>query len=685
MNSKYEQAMDPTSGRDVGAENTGGIAPRPWAAALTIGIASILVVFIPLAVSTLNAVKVAGLPLGYYLAAQGSLLLVAMLGLWLAGPWRNTPLRERFSALLSSLTATGRLLSVGVLMTLVGTMFVNGYDGLPLIIGLAAGLLVSLVFVAPALDRAKALHADDLIGTLTGSTYAAAATSLAMVASLVMLLSIELEVAALAAASIDESSGVEPDVLIGAIATIAVAASLIPGRRFWYATIAVALIVCAGGIWLLASWLLRGEDLFFLPPLAYAPHFGELNGLERALLLEGLADPVSMPPFARPFVQISQLNFALLTLSVLLGAAVLPHMLWRRKAPSAVSKATSELPPSFPTRQKAALGLAVTALIVTSLPAVAVLAKVELYRSLSAGIEVSKLPAWAQTGSRAGYVRVCSGENTDSADQADGVEGAENAADCGDSNARMRIADLAINPAGVLLMAPGLAGLPQPTPTIVAALIVVLALIAAAATLRLTSEAATSWMPKLKAPQPGRPTLPSSSPSLNWPLRLLLSVVFAGVAAIAVAILAESPVNRLYWSFALLGASVFPMLLLAALIPRVSGFAVAAGGLAGLALCIYYMVGTTSIFAPQFAMSWSAVSDAPPWLLDELKESLAACATAGSASSGEPCANALQLGRELANWFGIDGRAAATIAAPVAFLVALAVWVLTPGFWRKTS
>jgi len=56
-----------------------------------------------------------------------------------------------------------------------------------------------------------------------------------------------------------------------------------------------------------------------------------------------------------------------------------------------------------------------------------------------------------------------------------------------------------------------------------------------------------------------------------------------------------------------------------------------------------------------------------------------ACASADAeANSEQACRDALDMGRELANWFGIDGRAGAAIAAPAGFFVALLANSLSP-------
>lgn len=662
--------------------------PRKWAAAFTIVCAALLTLALPLAAPTLNAVGIAGIPLGYYFAAQGGLVLVALLGLWLSGPWRAWPHRERLGAFAASLSATGSWLSAGVALTIVGGLFVYGHDGLPLLLGLAAGLLVSLVFVAPALDRAGALHVDDLLARLTASTFAAAAAGLGMAAGLVMLLSIELEVFSLAVAATGSLPSLTASSAIGLVAALAVLLSFTPGRRFRAIVIASALLATVAGTWF-AVWALAGQAPGALvPQLAYGDALNELTRIERSLLTEGLADPVSMPPFSRPFVQVSWLNFLTLTMSMLLGASVLPHMLWRRKAAAGPYGRPSGARPGdfYPSRHKAAFGLAVAAMVLSALPAAAIFAKLELYKSIAAGITKDAEPGWMRNAAEAGYLRICPGaaatlEPAGEATATTKDDSSSMAAEpCGDPGGRLRIADLAINPAAVGLMAPDLAGIAAPWPVAFAAVAALLTLLAAAATLRMATEAATGWL-AIRRLDEFAGVLAAPAPLMP---RVFVAILFAALAAAGVILLNESAVNRLYWAFSLLGASVFPMVLLAALMPRIHGGALALGGLTGLAVCLYYVIGTTSIFAPQFALYWSAVSDAPPWLLEELDGLIKACAAAGEGSA-DACNGAIVQGRELANWFGIDGRAGAAIAAPVGLLVSILAGLLLPDASRRPS
>ncbi|KUO54718.1 MAG: hypothetical protein APF80_12745, partial [Alphaproteobacteria bacterium BRH_c36] len=563
----------------------------------------------------------------------------------------------------------------------------------PLLLGLAAGLLVSLVFIAPALDRAGALHVDDLLARLTASTYAAAAAGFGMAAGLVMLLSIELEVFALALAATGAGTMLAPPAAIGLAAALALILSFTPGRRLGATVIAMALLATAAGIWF-TVWALAGKAPgALIPQLAFGDALSELTRVERSLLTEGLADPVSMPPFSRPFVQVSWVNFACLTFTVLLGSSVLPHMLWRRKA-AASSPASSLASPAvsspasasgarpgdlYPSRHKAAFGLAVAAVVLSALPAAAIFAKLELYKSVAAGITANAQPDWMRDAAGAGYLRICpaalaavepAGAATATADSAQAGMATE---PCGDPSGRLRIADLAINPAAAVLMAPGLAGIAAPWPAVFAAIASLLTLLAAAATLHMATQAATGWF-AIKTLSKAAGGFAASVPLMP---RILVAILFAALAAAGVVLLGESAVNRFYWAFSLLGASVFPMVLLGALVPRIHGGALALGGVAGLAVCLYYVIGTTSIFAPQFALYWSAISDAPPWLLEELEVLLKTCATGGEGSL-EACDGAITQGRELANWFGIDGRAGAAIGAPVGLIMALFAAMLLP-------
>lgn len=707
---RVNSTVSATSGAAALAESgpDSRFRPRPRIAAFVLALAALLTLAIPVAAPTLNGVSLLGLPLGFYFAAQGGLLLVGLLALWLSGPWNHSSRLQRLEAFRASLSACGGWLTAGLASTLTGALFVMGHDGLPLFLGLAAGLIVSLVFFAPALDRAGALHLDDLLGRLTGSHYAAAAAGLCMAAALVMLMSIELEVATLAisavAVDLDASIGTSETVLIGA-ASLAVIVSLIPGRTFWYGYKALALVILAAGIWALA-WVATGrEPLGLIPQIAYAPGISSVTAAERALLMEGLADPVSMPPFVRPFVQVSHLNFFVLTLSMLLGTAVLPHTLWRRKeaakAPGAHAAklhtaANAPASGSYASRQKTAFSLVAAVIVLTAIPALSIFAKTDLFQKLAAGIEVTAQPKWLQSAQIAGFMRVCSGAETAatpgvSVDQGDVANAGANeassspgspaasASDCGDPTGRLRVQDLAINAAAVPLIMPQLAGMNPQAALAVATTLGFLALLSLAATLRMGVEAVTGFSRPLNA-APSE----TSQPPPHLALHLLIAAALAAASSGIVYGLAESPINRLYWAFAVLGASLFPMVLLSALWPRISGPALALGGLAGLSGCLYYVIGTTSIFSPQFALTWSAISDAPPWLLDELREYLATCAKPGP-DSLEACRAALEQGRELANWFGIDPRAAAAIGAPLGIVTAFVAGILSPSFWRRNA
>jgi cation/acetate symporter len=659
----------------------GGVRPRPWAAAFTIACATLLTFALPVVAPTLNAISLAGLPLGYYFAAQAGLILVALLGLWLSGPWNNAPRSQRLAAFAAAWVADGRWLTAGLVLTLIGGLFVYGQDGLPLLLGLGAGLLVSLVFIAPALDRAGALHVDDLLGRLTGSRAAAMAAALGVTAGLIMLLSIEVEVFSLAVATLAPHRA-DATTLVAAAAGVAVLLSMLPGRRFRSALSALALVTIAAGVWMLI-WAYSDAGLrSLLPQTVYGEALAQLTATERTLLAEGLADPVSMPPFVRPFVQVSWLNFVALTLNMLLGATVLPHLLWRRTAPARSSHSgdDDQSPFAFPSRYKGAFGLAVAAALLTALPAVAVLAKAELYKAISVGVPIaSEQPQWMQAAQRAGFLKVCPNGSVAEASGNQSASGAS-PSDCGDAMGRIRISDLALNPAATVLMMPALGDMAPRWSLMLASAVALLALWAAAATLRMGAEAATGWLGRSAARQTeGTPVVTQAPIALILPAALML----ASLAAAAVVVLDESPVNRIYWAFGLFGSCVFPMLLLSALMRRSNGWALALGGLTGLAVCLYYVIGTTSIFAPQFALYWSSVSDAPPWLLEELTTLLGECAADADANLSA-CRGALDLGRELANWFGIDGRAGAVLGAPVGLLVAIFASLLSPSFWRRS-
>ena len=661
--------------------------PRPVASSIALITALVLTLAVPLAAPTLNALSLAGVPVGYWISAQAGLVLVGVLGIWLSGAWADSSISTRLLAFRAAVPAVASWLTAGLSLTVVGALFVMGFDGVPLLLGLAVGLFLALVVVAPALDRAGACHIDELLGLLSGNKWAGAVAGLAIAAGLAILISVELEVAALSARAAGWHGTVLPPEAQTALLILAAAAlSLISFRHAWAWALTLSFIcLCAVLIGLVA--LLAEHPAGAVPYLSLAGSLAELTATERELLLSGLADPVSMPPFARPFVQVSEWNFVFLTLSVAIGAAALPHMLWRRN-PRQAEQVAPAWPMdgavgrhSYPTRQKAAFGLVLAALLLACLPATAVLGKLELYRSVAGEVRLSSAPSWLTSAADAGFLVACGSDADDGAKSSgpSDVDASAGAAGCGRGQP-LRISDLALNPAGVVLMLPHMANLPEPWPRAMAAALSIIALLAAAATLRMAAESGLGWSIAAGGLPPAR-AVPKG-------LKIFATVLVAAACWGLLEALDESPVNRVYWAFALFGASLSPMLLLCALAPRISGTALAFGGLVGLSIALYYMIGTTSVFAPQFALFWSQISDAPPWLLEDLQALLATCEAAGPAPSGDAlaaCADAVTLGRELANWFGLDSRAAAAIAAPVAIAGALVAAVVLAPFRRTVD
>ncbi len=684
-------AAAPEARQPNGDEPPGNLLrPRRIAAIVTLSCALLVTLAFPLAAPTLNGVAVGGLPLGYYFAAQGTLIVVALLGLWLSGPWNHSSLAQRFGALAAAISATGSWLTAGLVFTLVGGLFVYGFDGLPLYLGLAAGLLLSLVFIAPALDRTGARHVDELIGRLTGDRTAAFAVALGMAAGLALLISIEVEIFSLAAGIAlgpELSDGLPqlPWSLAMAGAAFALVLSLIPGRDFWAVLLALSLVALVIALGLVMTALVAASPVAVpaVPQLAYGPALESLTASERQLLVEGLADPVVMPPFLRPFVIVSALNFALLTMSMALGAAVLPHTLWRRRKAAEIAAAPYEGEADDPTgrhhaflsRHKAAFGLVLAAAVLTALPAASILVKHEVYRSVAEGLRMETLPDWAKHAESARFMRICGAQDAEPAAPGDPAS-----VSCGDADGRLRISDIAINPAGVLLMVPDMAGLAPMAGQGFAGLVALLALVAATATLRMSTQALLGPFARtrrdLVSPALEKPPANGGLP------HFLVALVVAAAAAALFAGLGESPVNRLHWAFALFASSVFPIVFLAAVAPRIDGRAMALGALTGGGLALYYMIGTSGPFAAEFALLWAPVSDAPPWLLEELESLIAQC-RAGGADVAEACRAAVVQGRELANWFGIDPRAAGVLAAPVAVVVTGIATLFVPSFWRR--
>ncbi len=257
----------------------------------------------------------------------------------------------------SGVTFSIEALSAFGLFGIVGAVFTYGHDALVLVIGLAAGFVLSLLVVGPRYSTVAARSLPDFLGM----RYSGAA--IRYLALCVMAIVTVLFVAAqLAAAGLVAAQGLGVSslvgVLVGALAILLVTV-LAQNSAMTRGHIVLSTIAFVGCL-IAAAWVLSARTGIFVPHLAYGGLFTDISAAENRL---GLETHFDLP--GEGFGLVAALS---LVACLAVGSAVMPHLLARSSAQG--SRAG--------TQHVLRSGLILFVVLATALPALGVLARVDV-------------------------------------------------------------------------------------------------------------------------------------------------------------------------------------------------------------------------------------------------------------------------------------------------------------------
>ncbi|MCB1504156.1 MAG: DUF4212 domain-containing protein, partial [Hyphomicrobiaceae bacterium] len=441
---------------------------------------AVLVLAVPLAAHQLEVIAVMGMPLSYYVGAQGILIGVTMLAFVFAHRQRRldnarkdgtNPLRperarpwaraDGVPGLTGALAMAGDWLSGAMLLTLAGALYALGHDGLSWLIGLFAGVALGGMLIGPHVHRSGAASVTGFLAQRFGAVAGAlAALIAALVTMLLLAANAKALVAVLAALMPDMRYGSEAGIL--SIAVVFIAAALRSGKPGMTTVQAVAYPLLAAVLAMLVVVTSKGiaPNIF-----TYGATLQAISSAELSLLQGELADPVSLKAYLRAFTTATPWDAVLLTLSLALGIAAVPHVLARPVA--ARSHEGARLMPA------AALMMMLVATL-----ALAPLAAMTRHGMLTllTGQPVGSLPpVVTEMGSR-GLLDVC---GVPAVSQQ--VVTAACAALEEPPTTALRLHDMSVTSGTELLAMPWLAGLPSPAATILAVAVGIAAVLGAAA------------------------------------------------------------------------------------------------------------------------------------------------------------------------------------------------------------
>lgn len=605
-------------------------------------------------------------------------------------------------------------------LVLPGLVYQMGYDGLAFPLGLLFGLLIGLVLIVPYIRKSGAATVPEFLGLRYGAGVRVLA-ALVILAAFLPLLAAALQSASSTAAGV---LGLDASLAVAAMAAILLL-TVVPGgmKGATWAGVGQGMVLITACLIPIAYWGAKTHG--WLPAqLGYGAALPEISSLELTLIEKKLADVQTFKPHLKPFLQLDQMGFLAILLAVAFAAASMPHILQRSLTSRSVSAA----------RFSHAWAALLLLLVLVSAPAVAALAKLEIYALIARPVPMAELPAWMAAPSRQGALSVhgvslkLAGETVEALRagaqdpaavgrhmsdrpvavreawgalkdpvRAALVEGAKVlqanqagdpwevfrasvlppvAAAAGNKTGLLTQAGLAVTPGAVMMMVPGMAEMPETVGALIPAGEITAALALAAALLVAMSSAIGG---DLLAPLGG-----SGAPVQRrlWTSRVLMVILLGAAAALAL----ESPpalADAAHWSASLIAAALFPALVLGIWSKRANGWGALAAMLVAAGLCVLYLIGTR-FFAVEFYTASPQLSNASESAARRFGDLMTQWAAANSDTKAALWASLEDLARGtaikpgLANWFGLPAAAAAAAAVPIGFGVLMIVSRLTP-------
>ena len=293
-----------------------------------------------------------------------------------------------------------------------------------------------------------------------------------------------------------------------------------------------------------------------IPQVTFGQILDELNALSVEL---GLAE------FTQAFATRPQIDVFLVTLSLMIGTAGLPHVIIRFYTTKTVRGA----------RYSAFWALFFIALLYTTAPAVGAFTKLNLLRDVG-GVSADQLPSWIENWAATGLVTVADGAST--------IQSVSNNAASG--------ADLIVNNDILVLASPEIAGLPAPIVGLVAAGGMAAAMSTAAGLLLVISSSFSHdlYFRRIKRDATDRQRLTAGRAAMF--LAVLISV-WGGINPPAFV------AQVVAFAFGLAAASFFPAIVLGIFWKRCNAKGAASGMVVGLLFTMSYMLYTLDVFGTQ--------------------------------------------------------------------------------------
>ncbi|MBI5032444.1 MAG: VC_2705 family sodium/solute symporter [Chloroflexi bacterium] len=477
----------------------------------------------------------------------GWALLIASIGLYaiIGATNRAHSLDEYFvagrrvPAFFNGMAMAGDWMSAATFVSMAGTLWLLGYEGLAYIIGWTGGYVLLVTLLAPYLRKFGQYTIPDFVAARYEGTVAR------MVSALIgVIISFTYVTAQVTGIGIIMTRFLGVNYLVGvAVGMGAVLfCSYLGGMRaitWTQAAQAIVLVIA----YLIPVTLLSFRDTGIpIPQIMYGQALEQIVRLEP---LQGITDSYVMP-----FTHGTIFNFIALMLCLMMGTAGLPHILVRFYT----------VPDPGAARRSVGWAMLFIAMVYLTAPAYAAFSRWEILQNVI-GKPIGALPDWAINWANAGLIAIKDING-------DGI---------------LQFGGLRIDPDVVVLATPEIAGLPQTIAALVAAGGLAAALSTADGLLLVIASA-------LSHDFYAHTMNPTSSPHT----RLLLSRIAVLIAAVLAALVAVRRlgiiVQLVAWAFSFAASTLFPILVLGIFWKRANGRGAVAGMIAGFFTTLTYML-----------------------------------------------------------------------------------------------
>jgi cation/acetate symporter len=289
--------------------------------------------------------------------------------------------------------------------SLTGAIFLIGFDALAIGLGLTAGLALLMVLFVPYLRKLGAYSLPSFFSQRFESPLLRIIAALMIIPPLMMLLGAEIRIGA---EIISQFAPGNFNSLVFAMGAICALSVVLGGMRSLTWTNAAQMLVLLMGLLTPMVIVSVTHTTLPLPQITHGSLFADIARYESgggigdtiaadspSEALPGEDNMVIRKPMAQPFGALSNIDFIMLALCVMLGAAVLPASIMRIGASVSVSQA----------RRSVGWGVVILATLLMTIPAVAVFAKYLLLNAII-GQPFSSLPHWLGELREAGMIDI---------------------------------------------------------------------------------------------------------------------------------------------------------------------------------------------------------------------------------------------------------------------------------------